>query len=185
MRFTIVLGLAVGIMAQEHRYSSKPPVPAGKSKGGMHVKNAIDFTPEGDFLRKAALDNAFATEFGVWASAHGENPFVRSTASELGLLEMKFGDDLHKLAGRKHVILPEKVNDRDAAERARIDRIHTGDSDRSFIEQLLRLYDQEMVRFQAEAQSGSDPEIRGFAADGVGRLQKHRRLVEGLEDKVK
>ena len=185
MKFTIVLGLALAVMAQEHRYSSHPPAPAGKPKGGMRVKNAIEFTPDGDFLRKAAMDNEFVVEFCVWARAHGESGDVRMAASDLILLEFKLGDDLRKLAGRKHVVLPEKVNDRDAVERSRIDSLHAADTDHSFVEQLLRQYDQEMVRFQAEAQSGSDPEIRSFASDGVGILQKHRRLVEAVQDKVR
>ncbi len=185
MKFTIVLGLAVAVMAQEHRYSSSPPAPAGKSKGGMRVKNAIEFTPDGAFLQKAAQDNALVIEFGIWARAHGENPYVRGTAGDLIILEFKLGDDLRKLAGRKHVILAEKVNDRDAVERARIDSLHAADTDHSFIEQMLRQYDREMVRFQAEAQSGSDPEIRSFAADGISTLQKHRRLVEAVQDKVR
>ena len=182
MRLTIVFALALTAAAQDHRYSSKPSAPGGKSKGVTRVKNAIEFTPDGVFLQKAAEDNAFVIEFGSWAKIHGERGNVRTTASELVFLEMKLGDDLRKLAGRKHVTLPEKVNDRDAAERARID---PADTDRSFVEQVLRRYDQEIVSFDREARAASDPDIKSFAADGVVTLQKHRRMVEVLQDKLR
>jgi predicted outer membrane protein len=185
MRLTIVFALALTAAAQDHRYSSKPSAPGGKSKGGTRIKNAIEYTPDGVFLQKAAVDNAFVIEFSSWAKIHGEIGNVRTTASELAFLEMKLGDDLRKLAGRKHVTLPEKVNDRDAAERARIDSMHPADTDRSFVEQVLRRYDQEIVSFDREAQAASDPDIKSFAADGVTTLQKHRRMVEALQDKLR
>jgi len=185
MRLTIVFAFALAVTAQQQRYSSKPRAAEGKSKDAARIKNAIEFTPDGVFLQNAAVDNAFVIEFGIWAKSHGESADVRSAASELVLLETRFGDDLRKLAGRKHVALPEKLNDRDAADRAHIDSLHATDTDGAFIEQLLRRYDREMVSFQREAQAGSDPDIKSFASDGVATLQKHRRLVEALAGKLK
>ena len=180
MRFTIVFALALVMTAQDHRYSSKPVAPAGKGKGAMRVKNAIDYTNDGVFLQKAAEDNAFLFEFSQWARTRAESGDVRSTASDLALMESKFGDDLRKLGDRKRVTLPERVTDR-----ARIDNLHAADTGRSFIEQMLRRYDLTMLRFQAEAQNGSDLDIKAFAADGVGALQKHRQIVEALQDRLK
>lgn len=185
MRLTIVFALALAVTAQEQRYSSKPGPVDGKSNGVTRIKNAIEFTPDGMFLQKAAVDNAFVIEFGIWARTRGESADVRTTASELVLLETRFGDDLRKLAARKHVALPEKLNERDAVDRAHIDSLHAADTDRAFVEQLLWRYNQEIVSFQREAQAGSDPDIRSFASEGAARLQEHRRLVEELQGKPK
>ena len=185
MRLVVVLGCATALMAQTQRYSSNPSGPGPKSGPAKHVKNALDYTPDGDFLRRAAEDNAFAIEYAVWSRAHGKSEAVRGTATELLAQETKLGDDLRKLAVHKHVLLREKINDRDAAERSRIDSIHSGDTDQSFVEQLLRRYDQEMVGFQKEADSVADPDIRAFASAGVGTLEKHRKLMEALVGKIK
>jgi predicted outer membrane protein len=179
MRFAIIFALALAVTAQDQRYSSKPPARAGKSKDAKRVKNAIDYTNDGVFLQKAAEDSAFLFEFSLWARTRAESEDVRSTASDLALLESKFGDDLRKLADRKHVTLPERVTDR-----AHIDSVHAGDTGQSFVEQVLRRYDQEMLRFQAEAQNGSDLDIKTFAADGIAVLQKHRQLVQALQDRL-
>jgi putative membrane protein len=180
MRFTIIFAFAVAVTAQDQRYSSKPPKPAGKVKDGKRVKNAIDYTNDGVFLQKAAEDNAFLFEFSLWAKSHAESGDVRSAASDLSLLESKFGDDLRKLADRKHVTLQEKVTDR-----THIDSLHVADTGQSYMEQMLRRYDQEMLRFQAEAQNGSDLDIKTFAADGIAVLQKHRHQVQALQDRLK
>jgi putative membrane protein len=184
MRLTIVFALALAVVAQDRRYSSKPATAGARPKSTVHI-NAIEFTPDGVFLQGAAVDNAFVTEFCSWAKRHSESADVRNTAGELALLETKLGDDLRKLAGRKHVTLTEKLNDRDAAERADIDSFHTTDTDRSFVEQLLWRYDQAIVSFEREGQGGSDPDIKSFASDGAGSLQKHRRLVEALQERLK
>jgi hypothetical protein len=42
-----------------------------------------------------------------------------------------------------------------------------------------------MVGFQKEADSVADPDIRAFASDGVGTLEKHRKLMEALVGKIK
>jgi len=125
-------------------------------------------------------------EFGIWAKTHGDSIDLRNTASELALLETRFGDDLRKLAGRKHVALPEKLNERDAAESCP----HRQHAYHGYGPHLLRAtapwrYDQEIVSFQREAQVGSDPDIKSFASDAVATLQKHRRLVEALQVKLK
>lgn len=176
MKFIFVFAVALTLTAQQQRYSSKPVPVDGKSKSTTRVKNAIEFTPDGIFLQQAALDNAFVIEFARWAKTHGENAGVRSTAVELDSLETKFGDDLRKLAARKHVALPDKPSDPD------MQGIY---SDREFVQQLLRRYDQEMVTFDREGRAGSDPDIRSFAAGGVETLQKHRRHVETLEERTR
>jgi putative membrane protein len=179
MRFTIICALALAAAAQDQRYSSKPPARVGKPQDAKRVKHAIDYTNDGLFLQKAAEDNAFLIEFSLWARSRVENGDVRSIASDLVILESKFGDDLRKLGDRKHVTLPEKVTDR-----AHLDSVHAGDTDRSFVEQMLRRYDQEMLRFQAEAQNGSDLDIKTFAADGIAVLEKHRQVVQALQDRL-
>src|SRR5437660_10046986 len=141
---TIIFAVALVIVAQDRRYSSKPVTPGARPKSAVHI-NAIEFTPDGVFLQGAAVDNAFVTEFCSWAKRHSQSADVRSTATELALLETKLGDDLRKLAGRKHVTVTEKLNDRDAADRAHIDSLHSTDTDRSFVEQLLWRYDQAIV----------------------------------------
>jgi predicted outer membrane protein len=187
MRLTIVFAFALAITAQDQRYSSKPGVAEGKSTGkptdATRIRNAIEFTPDGVFLHRAALDNAFVIEFGMWARTRGDSADVRNTASELILVETRFGDDLRKLAGKKHVVLPEKLNERSAGDRANL--LHATDTDRSFVEQLLQRYDREIVSYQREALAGSDPDIKSFALDGVETLQEHRRLVEALQEKLK
>src|SRR5690242_6861762 len=181
---TITFAVALALIAQDRRYSSKPATAGARAKSGLHI-NAIEFTPDGVFLQGAAVDNAFVTEFCSWAKRNSESADVRNTASELGLMETKFGDDLRKLAIRKHVTVTEKLNDREAADRAHIDSLHTTDTDRSFVEQLLWRYDQAIVSFQHEGQAGSDPEIKSFASDGVATLEKHRRQIEGLRERLK
>lgn len=185
MRLTIVFAFALAITAQDQRYSSKPGAPGGKSTttGATRVRNAIEFTPDGVFLHQAALDNAFVIEFGMWARTRGASAEVRNTASGLLLLETKFGDDLRKLAGKKHVALPEKLNDRSPGDRANF--LHATDTDRSFVEQLLQRYDREIASFQREAQAGSDFDIKSFASNGVVTLQEHRGLIEALQEKLK
>jgi hypothetical protein len=63
MRFTIILALALAVMDQDQRYSSKPPARAAKGKEAKRVKNAMDYTNDGVFLQKAAEDNAFLFEY--------------------------------------------------------------------------------------------------------------------------
>src|ERR1700738_437444 len=111
--------------AVKQRYSTRPNASSGKVRG-VHkgIPSATDFTSDGEFLKQTALDNAFLIAVEKWTKEHRVSGDVRRTASKMLAEDQRLGDEIRKLAGRKHVTLSDSRNEEDAATLSEMDGLH-------------------------------------------------------------
>lgn len=176
-RFFVLLTmlLSFALTGQDRSYTNQSAA-AKKSGRGIPIKNTAEYTFEGDFLRRAAADNAFLLEISKAAKLQGSSN-VRTIAGELVSGEGKLGEEIRKLAARKHITLPDTLTEADNAAKQRMESLSAEDLDQFFTEQALLRYRIEIISFETEAKQGIDLDIKKWAADELGRLERHQKLA--------
>jgi putative membrane protein len=82
------------------------------------------------------------------------------------------------LAATKNISLPGSVGIKEEAS-YKLLQAKSGDSfDKSYIEDMLKDHRADIAAFQKEVDSGSDPDIKAFAAQALPTLRQHLRLAE-------
>lgn len=154
---------------QQHRYSTRTATPRGKPHGSPErIRNPVDYTTDGEFLKQSAKNNARLLEIVSRTKDHGSGADIRRAAGELLVVHTRFGEDLRRIAAKKHVSLPEQI--RPAA-----------DSGLTFTDQVLNHCVIEIARFETEAKQGSDPDIRKWVANQIATFEKDRQMMETLK----
>jgi len=167
---------------QQQRYSTRPGASSGKVRGGpKQVQSATAFTSDGEFLKQTAADNAFLTAVERRTKEHGVDGDVRHSASTMLAEDLRLGDELRKLAGRKHVTLSDTRNEDDAATLSDMDGLRGSEAERFFIDKVMVRCQLEIARFQTEAQQGNDPDIRKWASSQIAIFDRHVEMLHTLK----
>jgi putative membrane protein len=180
----VVLALAFAFLMpmQQQRYSTRPSASSGKVHGiSKQVQSATAFTSDGEFLKQTAVDNAFLTAVEKWMKEQRFGGDVRQHASEMLIEDVRLGDELRKLAGRKHVTLSDSRNEADAATLSNMTGLHASEAERFFIDQVSLRCRLEIARFQTEAQQGNDADIRKWASSQIAVFDKHVEMLRTLK----
>jgi putative membrane protein len=177
-----VLAFAFLMPMQQQRYSTRPNASGGKARGvPKHIPSATDFISDGEFLKQTAADNAFLTAVERWTKVHAVDGGARHGASTMLAEDQHLGDEIRKLAGRKHVTLSDTRNEDDAPALSDMDGLRGSEAERFFVEQVMMRCQLEIARFQTEAQQGNDPDIRKWASSQIAIFDRHVEMLRALK----
>ena len=161
---------------QQHKYSTRPGGPRSHS-GGSPARNAVDYTSDGEFLKQTAEHNAFLIALLTWTKEQSEDAHARSVAGDLLAAHIRFGEDLRKLAARKHVSLPAASNSY-AGQAFTNGAAET--SAQTFAADIRNHCLVEIARFDTESKKGSDPDIRRWASTQISVFERDQLMVQPL-----
>jgi predicted outer membrane protein len=171
-----ILVLFLMLPFQQHEYSTPPGGHRSRS-GGSAARNAVDYTSDGEFLKQTAEHNAFLIALFTWTKEHSEDARIRTVAGDLLAAHLRFGEDLRKLAARKHVSLP-VVPDSEAGQAFMANAGQT--PAQTFADDVWNHCLVEIARFDTEAKKGSDPDIRRWASTQISVFEKDQLMVQPL-----
>lgn len=152
---------------QSHGYSTLPSGPKGKSAATTHVKNAMDYTSDGEFIFQSAESNALFIDSLTWARDHAEDADARRIARDLLAIHVRFADDIRRIANRKHITLPGPPA-----------KTKEGPGNDFFIEEVGAHIDVQSGRFASEAKGGKDSDIRRWAESQLPVFDRDRSAMQ-------
>ena len=141
-------------------------------------------TSDREFVREAASGGRLEVELGNLALQRSTSSAVRDFAQRLVADHTKANTELATLAGRKGIQLPQSLSPKHAAARDRLATVSGAEFDRAFMQQMVSDHNEDVAAFQREAQSGSDPEIKAWAAQTLPTLQQHLALAQTVNSQV-
>ncbi len=157
---------------QSHGYSTLPAEPKAKTTGVAHVKNAMDYTSDGEFIFQSAESNNLFIDTLTWAKDHAEDAESRRIARDLLAIHTKFADDIRRIANRKHITLP-----------APPAKTQGAPNDEFFTQEVAAHVDVQSARFANEAKSGKDTDIRRWAESKIPVFDRDRTAMLPPKDK--
>jgi len=152
--------------------------------GAMSLAGAAraETTPSGDvsslsakdktFMKKAAKGGMMEVTMGKMAEQKAQSDDVKSFGKRMVTDHGKANDDLKSIAGKKGVKLPSK------------EPTEKWNSDKTYINMMVKDHEKDLAEFQDEANNGSDPDVKKFAEDTAKVVQEHLDLAKQTQSKL-
>ena len=137
-------------------------------------------TSDATFLTTGARGGMAEVQMGQLAQRNGHSPAVKRFGQRMVADHSQANQDMAALAQQKQITPPsgigaeqQEVYDRLASQRGRA-------FDRAYAQAMVKDHQEDVREYQEEAQSGTDPEVKAFAARHLPILQEHLRMAQRL-----
>src|SRR6266446_5053129 len=124
------------------------------------------------FMKKAAKGGTMEVWMGNLAEKNGQSDDVKSFGKRMVTDHSKANDELKSIAAQKGVTLPGK------------EPTLKWDSDKVYVNMMVKDHEKDLAEFQEEAKTGSDPEVKKFAEDTAKVVQEHLDLAKETQSKL-
>ena len=132
------------------------------------------------FMKKAAQGGLAEVELGQLATEKAASPEVKQFGQRMVDDHGKANDQLKQIASQKGVALPDKLDAKDAATKARLAKLSGEQFDRAYIKDMVTDHTKDVSEFRMEARSGKDPEVKNFASETAGTIADHLKHAKSL-----
>ena len=151
-----------------NRDASPAPAKAAPAKAGSKLSAA-----DKNFMMNAAKGGMMEVEWGKVAAQNGQNADVKKFGNRMVTDHSKANSELMALAKEEGVTLP-------GAKSA-----GKWKSDKDYMDMMVKDHQADLAEFQKEAQSGTDPDVKAFAAKGAKMVSMHLKIAQQTQGKVK
>lgn len=125
------------------------------------------------FMMNAAKGGMMEVEWGKWAGQKAQNADVKKFGNRMVIDHSKANNELMALASKKGVTLTSgKVKAK-------------WTSDKDYMDMMVKDHEKDWAEFQNEAKSGSDPDLKKWAADTSKMIQGHLKMAKQTQSKLK
>jgi putative membrane protein len=112
-------------------------------------------------------------ELGKMAAQNAQSADVKKFGNRMATDHSKANNELMALAKEEGVTLPAAKSP------------GKWKSDKDYMDMMINDHEKDLAEFQKEAQSGTDPDLKAFAAKGVKMVNTHLKLAQETQGKVK
>src|SRR5437660_10132053 len=147
---------------------ASPPPAKGAAKAATKL-SAADKT----FMMNAAKGGMMEVEWGKLAAQKGQNTDVKKFGNRMVTDHSKANSELMALAKEEGVALPGAKSP------------GKWKSDKDYMDMMVKDHQGDLAEFQKEAQGGSDPDLKAFAAKYSKVVQQHLDLAKQTQSKLK
>jgi putative membrane protein len=137
------------------------------------------------FMVKAARGSMSEVELGKLAQERAQSEDVKKFAQRLVADHGKANEELTALAQQKGVTLPADPAKPPGGGQQRLDKIAAPAFDREYVTHMLKDHRKDVAAFRKQAQKGSDPDVKAWAAKTLPTLEEHLRMAEELDRSFK
>ena len=144
------------------------PAAGTATKAGSKL-SAADKT----FMMNAAKGGMMEVEMGKMAASSAQNADVKKFGNRMVTDHSKANNELMALAKEEGVSLPGAKSP------------GKWKSDKDYMDAMVKDHEKDLAEFQKEAQNGTDPDLKAFAAKGAKMVSTHLKLAQETQGKVK
>jgi putative membrane protein len=137
------------------------------------------------FVKDAALGGMTEVELGKLAAQKASRDDVKQFGQKMVDDHTKANDELKQVASKESIPIPDAL---DSKHQSRIDKLAklSGEAfDKAYVKDQLKDHQEDVKEFNAEAQNGTDPNVKGFASSTLPTLQHHLDMVKDLNKSEK
>lgn len=161
---------------------SAGPAPMSPEAGpGARISGSPIGPVDSSFLKDAAMDGMAEVRLGELAGRQGASEDVRRFGEKLVTDHRSANQELMRLSSMKAVSVPDRLSEEG---RRTVDELSgkTGaDFDRAWIDQIVQDHEQDIEKFQRQAEGAQDPDVKAFASKTLPTLQDHLRRAQEIQ----
>jgi putative membrane protein len=136
------------------------------------------------FASEAAIAGMAEVELGKMATQQGSHAKVKSFGQQMVADHSKAGDELKGIAKSKGMTLPTSLDPMHQATRDRLAKLSGSEFDRAYMDAMVMGHQTVAKNVMTEANSGSDPQLKAFAAKILPTVQSHLKMAQELQKEV-
>ena len=152
---------------------------------GCSSGSGISSMTPSSFLNEVAEGNMAEIQLASMALTRTQNPEVRAFAQQMIADHANSSEELKPIAAKKSITLPLEPNSRHKSLADRLSKLSGAEFDREYVKEMVADHETDVKAFQTQAESGTDAEIKAFAAKTLPILQMHLEMIRGIESKMK
>ena len=138
-----------------------------------------------NFLADAIRGNVAEVKLGQLAAERAQSQQVREYGDMLKKDHTKSLEKASSLASEIGVPASSELTAQQQKQFESLQKLSGDEFDTTFLSQMVREHQTEIAKFSAQAQSGSDPQVRAFAKDTLPTLQAHLQHAQSIQSELK
>lgn len=136
------------------------------------------------FATGAAQGGLAEVELGKLATEKGQSDKVKQFGQRMVDDHTNANNQLKSVAEKDNITLPTGLNAKDQAVKDKLSALSGAAFDRAYMQDMVRDHEKDISEFQKEASSGSNADLKGFAAQTLPTLQEHLRMAKDAQQTV-
>ena len=137
-----------------------------------------------DFVKEAAQGGMAEVELGQLASKNGQDPEVKKFGQMMVSEHGKANAEIKTLAGKKNWTMPTDIGSHKST-MDKLQGLKGADFDKAYVDEMVSDHEKDLKAFQQQGQTGTDPELKEFAAKTATVIQKHLDAIKAIQAKMK
>jgi putative membrane protein len=152
-----------------------------EQKAGSESKTEDD----NEFAVEAASGGLMEVELGQYAATNAASAQVKEFGQRMVTDHTKANDELKALASSKNITLPTTPGDKHQKHINDLKEKKGADFDKAYMSMMVDDHEEDVKKFQDEADNGKDAELKAFAAGKVSILKSHLDMARSIKDALK
>jgi putative membrane protein len=136
------------------------------------------------FIKKAAEGGLAEVELGKLATEKAASPEVKQFGQRMVEDHSKANEQLKQVASEKGVAVPEKLSPKDAATKARLEKLSGKAFDRAYMHDMVVDHTKDVSEFRMEAKNAKDPDVKNFASQTLPVIEDHLKEAKSIAPKT-
>jgi putative membrane protein len=162
---------------------TRPPAqdPATHTADKPHTDPAAgSATADTAFVKKAADGGLAEVAMAKLAQEKAESAEVKAYAQKLEKDHTQANTELKQVASQKNITLPTAPSKMHQAKHDKLSKLSGAAFDKAYVAAMLEDHQKDVREFQREASSGTDSDVKAFAAKTLPTLKDHLQEVQDL-----
>lgn len=156
------------------RTGANGPAATAKPANGSTAKPGGKLSSaDKSFMMNAAKGGMMEVEMGKMAAQNAQNADVKKFGNRMVTDHSKANNELMALAKEEGVSLPGGKSP------------GKWKSDKNYMDDMVKDHQKDLAEFQKEAQNGTDPDVKAFAAKGAKMVSTHLKIAQETQGKLK
>jgi putative membrane protein len=170
----------IGLMAQPALAQSQDTTEQRPAQEVQHELGQEDL----DFATKAAQGGIKEVRLGELAQQQAATLEVQQFGERMVQDHGQANDQLTQIMQDKGIELPEEMPKEGQELHDELQQKAGAEFDQAYMDEMVRDHQADIEAFQQYAETGQDPDLRGFAEQALPILEQHRRLAQQTREQV-
>jgi putative membrane protein len=170
----------IGLMAQPALAQSEDTTEQRPAQEVQHELGQEDL----DFATKAVQGGLMEVRLGELAQQQAATPGVQQFGERMVQDHGQANEQLTQIMQNKGIELPEDMPKEGQELHDELQQKSGQEFDQAYMDEMVRDHQADIEAFQQYAETGQDPDLRGFAEQALPVLEQHRRLAQQTREQV-
>jgi putative membrane protein len=137
------------------------------------------------FLTDAAQGGMAEVELGKLAGQKAQSPEVKKFGQMMVTDHTAANNELKTVAGKKNVTVPTDVGSKHKSDMDSMSKLSGAEFDKQYVEMMVNDHEEDVSKFQKQADTATDPDVKAFAMKTLPTLKKHLDAIKAIQAKMK